>query len=745
MRRFTIEIPIILKVLILVLALSAWAEEPMATESANPVTKVEDAMPQLPPSQVGTAPLPPEVESDEPAVFQLETAAPKAKALEVMKVEEQPTVLMEHDKPDYIPLFFDPQRNGVIYSHQEIEYDLTNPLILRIGPLAVTAAGVVMRMSRETGQFFEFDFGLDMQKRFANMYMISFQWPLELIPDGNVELFNDKGKVLWRRSFSADQANDWRKFVSEELEESTNESNGNSSDTKSQLPKKKVKVGAERLKSTGHDQSSFGLFGKEIFEIPVWNIVEPFRFCITKDAPEGRIALCSKRYRFMRKGGRYWVVSENRSVISRVKVNDKEVTLKGSAVFIDDKTPIKFAALMGNGTYFEFVSYPKKITVVDMVLNEESNQIELIGFGPPPMGPIERISRHGKDYWDFLNFMPTIGDFRQFWKATFPAQGGNLYLRGYGGAPFKQPFVFERLPRRRTRPRIHIRSPHSTYAETVKLRGETSDPVQVSSSQSSARNLKPAEFEWQFLAKTRGQMNQSEILVKDGKYTFKAFHEIYKGFPRELSARVTGVVTSDLQLVLLGEAAGQWWFERLFGWDNPTYSLQRWGVNAKFFQSLAAVGGNSEGQSLIKLQVATVDLKYRLTPGIWGRDPALGIMVDAQQVVIEDFNAQMLGLGAFWARSMPRFVDGIFNIIPFMRYPKWVDVEGIIYLLPVDSAKTRLGVNAAMNFHGKVLWSERIFGEAGFGLKMFQFDDFVQEKQVGLAIAYGTLGLGYNF
>ena len=142
MRRFTIEIPIILKVLILVLALSAWAEEPMATESANPVTKVEDAMPQLPPSQVGTAPLPPEVESDEPAVFQLETAAPKAKALEVMKVEEQPTVLMEHDKPDYIPLFFDPQRNGVIYSHQEIEYDLTNPLILRIGPLAVTAAGV---------------------------------------------------------------------------------------------------------------------------------------------------------------------------------------------------------------------------------------------------------------------------------------------------------------------------------------------------------------------------------------------------------------------------------------------------------------------------------------------------------------------------------------------------------------------------------------------------------------------------
>jgi hypothetical protein len=715
-------------------------DETAAQPPAETSSPVGEPMPRLPQPPVPPPPaeIPPEVESDEPAVFDQE-AFKTPKKLEVKKVEEQKAVLMEKNKPDYIPLFFDPGKNGVIYAHQEIEYDLTNPLILRIGPLDVTAAGVVMRMSRETGEFTEVEFGLDMQKRLANMYMISFQWPVDLIPDGVVELFNDEGKVLWRKEGTEEQIAAWKKYVSSETQKRAK----TDGEEKSDGPEE-ARVGAFRLKITGHDQSSFGLFGKDIFDIPVWKITEPFRFCVTKDAPEGRIALCSKRYRFVRKGGRYQVIAESKNVVPKVMVNDKPVTLKGSAVFIDVKKPIKFAALMGNGTYFEFVSFPKRITVVDMVLNEETNQVEVIGFGPPPIGEIERIQRHGKDYWDFLNFQATIGDFRQFWKANFPAQGGALYLRGYGGAPFKQPFVFERLPRKTTRPRIHNLSPKSTYSRTVTVRGETTAPVAVSSKEESAKSTSPTGFEWEFLARTRGEMNASEIFIKDGEYTFRAFHEIYKGFPRELSTRLTGVLTNNLEIVVLGEVAFQWWWEKLLAWDNKKWSHQRWGMNAKYFQALAAIGGSSEGQSLIKLQVLTGDLKYRLTPGVWGRDHTLGLTANVQHVVIEEYQAQMGGAGVFWARSMPRFFDKIFNFVPFMRYPKWVDMEAILYALPL-SARNQLGVNTSVNFHGKIMWSERFFGEAGFGLKLFQFNDLVEQKSVGLAVAYGTIGLGLNF
>ncbi|MGE0764074.1 MAG: hypothetical protein AB7N80_12410 [Bdellovibrionales bacterium] len=723
-----------LVVALLVLCLHVHAQDDGA--KTEPIPK----LPQI------TTELPPEVESDEPAIFQQEGLAPKPKMLEVPKVEEQTAVLMEKDKPDYIPLFFDPEKNGVIYAHQEIEYDLTNPLILRVGPLAVTAAGVVMRMSRETGEFFEFDFGLDLKKRYANMYMVSFQWPVELVPDGVIELFSDSGQVLWRRGANEQQVTEWRKFISvnKPPPEAAPEKGEERGEVNKSRGGDKLRVGARRLQITGHDQSSFGLFGREIFEIPVWKITEPFRFCITKDAPEGRIALCSKRYRFKRKGGRYWVVAESKIVLPKVMVNDKPVTLKGAAVFIDDKKPIKFAALMGNGTYFEFVSFPKRITIVDMVLNDENDQIEVIGYGPPPLGQVARIERKAPDYWDFLNFKATIGDFRQFWKASYPAQGGNLYLRGYGGAPFKQPFVYERLPKRSIRPRIHIKSPKSTYAHTTTLRGETTAPVKVSSKEQGAKNVTPTEFKWEFLARRRGEMNTARLEVKDGEHTFQAFHEIYKGFPREISTRMTGVLTNNLEIVLLGELAFQWWFERLLWWENQKFSHQRWGVNAKYFQSLAAVGGSETGQSLIRLQVGTFDLKYRLTPGIWGRDPTLGLSLNTQYVRIEDYVAQMGGVGAFWARSMPSFVDRIFNIVPFMRYPKWVDVEGILYVVPM-SPRNQLGVNTSVNFHGKVMWSQRFFGEAGFGLKLFQFNDLEQRKSVGLAVAYGTIGLGYNF
>jgi hypothetical protein len=246
------------------------------------------------------------------------------------------------------------------------------------------------------------------------------------------------------------------------------------------------------------------------------------------------------------------------------------------------------------------------------------------------------------------------------------------------------------------------------------------------------------------MARKRGQLNASEILIKDGEHTFRAFHDVYKGFPRELSGRFTGVLSNNLEIVFLGEVAAQWWLERLLWWEHRKYSFQRWGMNARYFQSLAAIGGREDGQSLLKLQVLTGDLKYRLTPGIWARDHTLGLTANAQHVVIDKYQATMGGLGMFWARSMPRFFDDIFNIVPFMRYPKWVDVEGILYFVPL-SPRNQLGVNTAVNFHGKILWTQRFFGEGGFGLKVFQFNDLDEGKAVGLAVAYGTVGLGLNF
>ena len=99
------------------------------------------------------------------------------------------------------------------------------------------------------------------------------------------------------------------------------------------------------------------------------------------------------------------------------------MTLKGTAIFVENNIPIKFAAILKNGTYFEFVSNPKDVKLVDIVLDRESDELNIIGYGDMPMGDIEETFYADSVFWGFFNFMPTIGDLRRFWKIKTPRRG----------------------------------------------------------------------------------------------------------------------------------------------------------------------------------------------------------------------------------------------------------------------------------------------------------------------------------
>lgn len=222
--------------------------------------------------------------------------------------------------------------------------------------------------------------------------------------------------------------------------------------------------------------------------------------------------------------------------------------------------------------------------------------------------------------------------------------------------------------------------------------------------------------------------------------------EIYRAGAGEASLRLTGVVTSDSDYVVLGEGHVSWWFNDLFDWQNYYLSKQRWGVSAKYFTSLtklpaATAGGSSED---VSLNVADVDLRYRLTPGLWEKDETLGLIMAYEAMTLGDSSVPKMGVGLFWARSMPRAIDYWFSKLPFMNYPKWVDMEFIKYVSSMDSDIT-LGDDYVLNFHGKVLWTSSFFGEAGFGLKNYYFEKKSDGSGAKLTTFYGTVGLGLNF
>ena len=686
----------------------------------------------------------------------------------VWAVESKPPIAVKNGKSmeEISPytLFFPPLKNNIYLERQKVDYDLTEKSSLRMGPYLLSEDAVSIQMTREQGEFFEVEFGLEVKRRIGPIYVISFRWPKDYIKSGFLEIINDKGESYWRRELTDEDVKNWKELVIEQREISDDE----------RLKLVKQAAGSKAQKTFGlarpqalnkkHARSIFGLAHRAFYEIPIAQIREPFRFCVSQeDDGKGRTALCSRRYQFARKFGRFSLRPVSKKVRPRVLVNDKPVTLKGTVVFLDYETPIKFSALLSNGTYYEFISKPKDIYLVDLVYDKQADRIEVVGYGDQPMGQIDESFFADTVHWGFLNFMPTIGDLKRYWRASISPRQASLYLKGDGGAPFRQSFTFDALPSQDARATLSKTTQRSTYSETATLEGKLSANSEVSSEDSETRRLDPETFEWEFLAPDSGGYNTDILTIEENGVKWQAEYQIWRGYPGEFSTRLTGIASFELDLVLLGEVAAQYWFEKMFGWDDYRFSKLRWGVLARHFRSLAVLKEDEENQGIVDLNVTNIDLKYRLTPGIWGRDPTVGLIFAFQSMEYgfrqnsTDFTStnMMGGAGLFWARSMPKIFDDLFNIIPWFRYPKWVDMEAVWYPVPLDGDKTTSVQTLSFNFHGKVQWTKRWFGEAGFGLKNFAYDDPTigelnnqgnpRGKVISLGIAYGTIGAGFNF
>lgn len=662
-------------------------------------------------------------------------------------------------------MLFDPAANGVIKEKQKIDYDLTKPDSLRLGPYLLTKGEVRMHMSREVVEFVDIEFGLEPKLKKQMLYIISFAWPQSYLETGTLELINDKSDVIWRSEVTKKDLSEWERLLEQskkavtkkDIENAQNDLIEDLAEERTKDKKRSVLMRPENLNSM-HMNSNYGHSRQRFYDIPIDRIKEPFRYCISQKGSEGRISLCSKRYRFTRQYGRVTLAPVRGRVPTKVLINDKPVAQQGTAVFLDFATPIKFSALIGDGTYFEFVSKPQPVDIIDIAFNETTKNVRVIGHGHQPVGNIQKEIYSDNIFLGFLNFMPTIGEYRNYWSAAMDRQMPSLYIQGDSGVPFRQPFTFIDLPKESYRPSINKDSRKNTYNRKVTLYGKAPTHLKLSTPEeepeAEVERLDGENFKWTYINKQWGP-NSGFLVLDDGQDKWKSMYQMYRGFPGEVSVRSTAVVSDSLDLVVLGEVAAQYWFDDILWLDSYYLTQQRWGVSAKYFKTLLVGRDDPVEQGIVDVEVTEANLKYRFDPGIWARDPSVGMMLSYQNLSYtfrEDStdliseNA-MLGIGAFWARSMPEVFDKVFNIIPWFRYPKWVDMEVIYYPVSLESQISQ-GSSMAFNFHGKVHWTDRIYGEGGFGLKVFSYaDPDVGEfgKSIGFAMAYGTVGIGMNF
>lgn len=644
--------------------------------------------------------------------------------------------------PEYPrPLRFDVIGDGVTMKPLVFDYDLqtSNGRSLKMGNIKfdeTTFFAVLLPANRLDSRLFKV-----LPKAAEREWVFAMVWPENSIIDGTLEMISRTGRVLWTyninkrdRDYWEEQKNIWKEILFQ------------------------ARYKPEEIERLPLFSTQFGLRDVRNQGTPFWDVEENFRFCLTSVKGAGQTRLCTPQYQIRknREALRLEQVSLS-AAPARVIMNNEAAPLRKSEEVTIAK-PIQFFAELASGASLEFYAIPENLKLVEMTELKNSSRVFVVGEGELPLQKARIVKdKEFGAFVELIGWQQTIGDFRRFWQAEIRREDSFVMIPGDGGGFFRQDFEITKLPREEVRPYMHRRTIDATYVNGAKVFVRKNKELKITSEMNSVEpdDEDKSQLLWRFQAEERGQQNRSYLLINDGENTYKAYYELYKGYPRELSARLTGILGSQSNYILMGEVAFNYWFEDIFGWPQYYLSRQRWGFSSKAFRSLTPIKISSRSSELESL---TAEMKYRLSPGLWNRDETWGLMAGYQSVSYDEFKSDMLGAGIFWARSMPKVFDDFLNLAPFMRYPKWVDMEFIYYMqgLKADSRlrnpydTSGAAGNWSLNFHGKVLWGKNVFGEAGFGIKQYDFNkEFatgtVRKLNFTFTSFYGTAGMGISF
>lgn len=471
-----------------------------------------------------------------------------------------------------------------------------------------------------------------------------------------------------------------------------------------------------------------------------------FRFCWSKRDDSYFSRYCTPYYRNSKKEQK--IIPQTQAANTKVIVETRELQPKGEIDLGPNQTK-RILLTSAQGFSIEFKSKILPLNLSHYFLDDSGQWIYIIGHSNSPVASEVKLFPHidPESLKAYLNWQSTIGNIKDYWVTIIPRSRTFISALGQGGGIFRYPLRMEKIPSFKTK--LAMKNPlRSTYSSQPTLRGRLSKNTEITAIAPSKLKLSKNGqfFLWQLKAPEKGAENISNITVKEksandeSSTSFLANYSIFRGYSSEFSMRIAGAMSADYKINYLGEVAYNQWFENLFGWEHPTFSHQHWGVSMKHFTPLNA------NETAFSLKLTTFDLKYRFSPGLWERDESWGLILGGEDVTINNIHGTFGGAGIFWVRSMPKLFDDILNWFPFMRYPKWVDMEMMYYLAPLSADVTNgTSPTYSLNFHGKLLWTKYFFGEAGFGLKAYSYLKPSTNELVSVQALYGTAGLGLNF
>lgn len=613
------------------------------------------------------------------------------------------------------PLMFNPKDNGLQLVDPQLKWHMKNGETIDVNGLNIHARSIHVELTQAPRD--QTPVSLKNEENASPIVQIlSIRWPTLLTSTGLLTIESSRGKKLWSLPITMEMRRYWQSLI-----KSTDP------DTKKIL--------------SPHNRSSFGWADTPdsiMTLLKKWKVV---RFCLSHEKDKSsKIKICTTPFQLKVQGEKIELQRKRPSTQPTAYIGKLNVGSHGIAN-LPLTRPYVFRILFQNNSSIAIASLPIDLKLIDAVLNDKENEIILTGEGDRPLGHLRTFNHPESHFWAATGIKK-----EPVWQKSLPKESPLLRVTSAYKIPFTLLFKFDHLPREENRVYIEKSPSNGTYSSHPLLFGYTPFESSVSSEELSAQTTEHNQFIWEFSAPESGNDNRSRLIVTDKSDPERKWitsETLYRGYPFETSMRLTGVATANAQVVVLGELAAQAWFETLFGMRNGYLSRQRWGIASRYFKALSSFELEN-GEAVSELSSLNVDLKYNLYRGIWNRDELFGLIASYENISISGKATGLLGFGAYWARTMPKIFDDLFNLVPLMRYPKYVDMEFIYYPVASDSS-IQAGSSYNLNFHGKVFWTKQFYGEAGFGLKSFEFTNNSTSVVNSFAMAYGTIGLGVMF
>ena len=616
------------------------------------------------------------------------------------------------------PLLFAPEDNGLQPDNPQIKWDMdASGKRINMGGLKLTSSLIGARID-QTGRGKAPDDIRLSTKGSTSVILFSFNWPTVLSKTGTVSIESLDGKSSWSMDVTEEMRSDWR----------------------SKLTRYKSSV------LRAHQGSQWGFPDLPSSALKPFRSGKPFRVCLAKTESElEKLRVCSVPYEFQSIGtGRTQIAPVKPTSSANVYLHGKPIGLRG-LVNLPLGKEVALEMKFADGESIALSSQPENLDLLDVVESTDGREIILTGRSAMPLGKKKIVSRPSSHFW-----APTGIEQDTIWQVALPKDTPTIRILGAFNLPFTFLFRYEKLPTEKDRVFVREATSTGSYSAHPLIFGWSPKLERIESLEESVEKVDDHRFEWTFGAPTKGARNRSRVTLlggSDASTKWTAHHTLYRGFPFEASARLSGVITSQSQIVFIGEVAASGWLESLGFTQNDLLSRQRWGATVRYFQTLTPIKSpatSTTPASSVSFSSFNADLKYNVVRGIWNRDQLYGIMGSLEQISVGMLKGTLAGGGVYWARTMPRIFADLFDRFPLLDYSKYVDVEFVLYPVSFDP-KVRPGTSFNLNFHGKVFWTQRLYGEAGFGFRSYEFSDASKNAKFGLQTLYGNVGVGIIF